>query len=249
MKIKIILILLLTLLILGCKHYDIEEIEQARFEKMRAQGIKIPKIVGNAEILTEPDYAMIYMRAGGGGSTPLEAERRGAERTNMAKDRFIEAGLKESNINIEFVNPSWDPGTNRFVATPLLSARVDDMENLRTYLNSVVSMFAEVRIVFELSDRTESEVSKEVIKLAKENAKAQGATTMELLFADKNIDVEEGIIRKYPEIAYAYSLEKTIEEAENVDLTPKPAKVKATVAVLEKLSWEEFEARMNNTNS
>ncbi|MCK4670218.1 MAG: SIMPL domain-containing protein [Nanoarchaeota archaeon] len=234
MKTKIILLLMISLLLLGCGKIDVEELEKARLEREFAKGIKVPKITGTGEVLTLPDYAMIYVRAGAGGDSEYQAIRRAENRINLVKDFLIESGVKESNIEIEGLKGAyWDTQTTRFVTTPFLSARVDDMENLRTYLDSIVGVFAEVRVEFELTDESQAKANKEAFKLAEEDAKAQGATTAELLFASRNFDVRNGKIRKYPETSYAYSVEKTIEEAKNVDLTPKPTKTTARVAVME----------------
>ena len=56
---------MISLMILGCRSMDPELSEEAWIEHQMNQPIKVPRLIGNGEVTTPSDYAVIYVRTGG----------------------------------------------------------------------------------------------------------------------------------------------------------------------------------------
>ncbi|MBW3001600.1 SIMPL domain-containing protein [Candidatus Woesearchaeota archaeon] len=250
MKTKIIFSLIMLFLVLGCRSIYPAESEEAWFE----QEIEVPQLIGKGEVLTPSDYALVYIRIG-----VITATKESAiKATNRSMQQIIqalaEAGIQESNIKYEGgIEPTprngyGAPDPGGFSSSPLISIRIDDMENLRKYLNAVVPFYASMWIEFELTEENKEKAGKEALKLAREDIKTKGASFFKLLFAKKHVNQELSRINKYPEKYYAASVEQTLEEAQQMDLTPKPVKTIAQIVIVEKMNPKEFEDYLENLN-
>lgn len=237
-------------LVLGCRSIYPAESEEAWFE----QEIEVPQLIGKGEVLTPSDYALVYIRIG-----VITATKESAiKATNRSMQQIIqalaEAGIQESNIKYEGgIEPTprngyGAPDPGGFSSSPLISIRIDDMENLRKYLNAVVPFYASMWIEFELTEENKEKAGKEALKLAREDIKTKGASFFKLLFAKKHVNQELSRINKYPEKYYAASVEQTLEEAQQMDLTPKPVKTIAQIVIVEKMNPKEFEDYLENLN-
>lgn len=200
-------------------------------------------VSGEATIYSEPEIANLNVQIITSGESAEEAQNENAQITDAVKSALISEGLPEKNIETTSysVNPQYDWSREKqtligYQAYHSLKVKVEDIEDIGTYLDAAVDNGASVSYIsFELTDKTEAEKKNEAIAEASASAKSKAES-----IAD-SMDVRIKGIYKITESNvnfYPYMAEARMDSAEQggvtnyISITPSDVSVSAQITVL-----------------
>ena len=198
---------------------------------------------GTGEVRVSADTAIISLGVNARDKDVLKAQQRANETIASIRKALVEQGVKEENINTDFINiyPIYDYSSDQeqlaaYNASSTLAIKVTDMESVGTLIDVCFAAGANTLngISFSASDTSEAET--EAMKKAVADAKRKAEIYAEasgLKIIGIEVISEGGVYSYQNNIGnvYAKGMDEVVEEAEDAGTIVQSAKLIVSASV------------------